>query len=157
MDIIDPNEGTVLATGRDCFRFIFEEDFKKKYPLTSLGDNSQSSKKILNDHFDSIYKFYRNDLGHYFRYVYNIYKYIEENDSMYSFHNKLLRSQFSDYELLILYYNCICTRGEKLQRYAEKYSLFDNMPDDLLVNEGHLEIGRQLGVIGNSSGDKLED
>ena len=50
---------------------------------------------------------------------------------------KLLRSQLSDQELLLLFYNCISEQGKKFKVLAEKFALFDNMPAYMLLDDSH--------------------
>lgn len=76
---------------------------------------------------------YKNLLQHYFRMIFNIIKYIDDEvipkDSSINKirYIKILRSQISGTELILLYFNCLTNDGKKMKEYAEKYSLFDNL------------------------------
>ncbi|MCB0738292.1 MAG: hypothetical protein KDC92_12315 [Bacteroidetes bacterium] len=52
----------------------------------------------------------------------------------------MARAQLSDYELLILFYNCLCEYGGKFKPYVERYALLKSLPvgdlhDESLVDE----------------------
>ena len=49
------------------------------------------------------------------------------------------RAQLSSYELACLFYNCLSQHGvEKFKPLAEEYTLFKNLPWELLVNNQHI-------------------
>jgi len=133
LDIRRSNSGTLSFQGRDCF-FRFYTHLKRNYDHSA----PEELEGILNA-YEIFWQRWQKDLGHYFRYLYNIFKHIEEsgieNKSKYT---NIVRAQLSDYELLILFYNCLYKHGvEKFKPLAEKYKLFDNLPSGLLLNESH--------------------
>lgn len=87
-----------------------------------------------------------NILGHYFRHLYNMVSYIDANGftgdyDKKAFYVKLIRSQLSDYEQILLYYNSLSTLGadwnkpksndeEKIENMSLicKYRLLKNCP-----------------------------
>ena len=54
---------------------------------------------------------------HYFRHLYQIYKYVDNSDLISEderyVYTCIIRSQLSDYKLVMLFYNCITTNGQK--------------------------------------------
>ena len=81
-------------------------------------------------------------LNHYFRHLYRIVKYIDTSDSISDDERYdyacIVRSQSSDYELVMLFYNCLTSNGKiKFKPLIEKYSFFNNLRDDLLANTEH--------------------
>ena len=76
---------------------------------------------------------------HYFRHLYRIFKYVDSsdlitNDERYDY-ACIVRSQLSDYELVMLFYNCLTTNGrEKFKPLIEKYTIFNNLRTELLAN-----------------------
>lgn len=85
----------------------------------------------------------RNDmmfLYHYFRFVYRIIKFVDESPFLKTKEEKykyiaFLRSTFSNYEVTLLFYNCLSTIGrEKFKPLAERYALFDNLDSKLLAD-----------------------
>lgn len=56
-------------------------------------------------------------LGHYFRHLFNMVKYVDEANGFFNFKERetfcnLIRSQLSDYEQIVLYYNTLSPLGE---------------------------------------------
>ena len=76
---------------------------------------------------------------HYFRHLYRIYKYVDsteliEDNERYDY-ACIIRSQLSDYELVMLFYNCLTTNGrEKFKPLIEKYTVFNNLRTELLAS-----------------------
>lgn len=79
---------------------------------------------------------------HYFRHLYRIYKYVDSSDLIaeeerYNY-ACIIRSQLSDYELVMLFYNCLTENGrEKFKPLIEKYTAFNNLRDELLADVKH--------------------
>jgi hypothetical protein len=79
-------------------------------------------------------------LDNYFRHMYRIIKYVDETPSLYTLKDRynyicLLRAQLSDYELGLVFYNCLSDNGvERFKPLAEKYALFNNIRDKVLQN-----------------------
>lgn len=81
-------------------------------------------------------------LDHYFRHLYRIYKYVDSSDLIADEERYdyacIIRSQLSDYELVMLFYNCLTENGrEKFKPLIEKYAIFNNLRDELLANKEH--------------------
>ena len=84
---------------------------------------------------------------HYFRHLYRIFKYIKESeliddkkdnddvdDERYRY-SCIVRSQLSDYELVMLFYNCISINGkDKFKPLIEDFAVFNNIRYELLVD-----------------------
>lgn len=75
---------------------------------------------------------------HYFRHLYRIYKFVDSSplieDSERYDYACIIRSQLSDYELVMLFYNCLSSNGkEKFKPLIERYSVFNNLREGLLV------------------------
>ena len=78
------------------------------------------------------------DLGHYFRNIYRIVKFIDkfefsekdikENNEVKYQNVKFLRSQLSSKELILMYYWGLSDEGERLRPFIEKYSLLLHIP-----------------------------
>lgn len=134
---IDIDEGKIR--GRDCFG-IFYTNLNKKYRENLKKDGGKRTNiKVLALSYYLFWKEHQYDLGHYFRYLYNFLKFIDEKEGDSEKYIKILRSQLSDQELLILFYNCLSRNGEKFLPLAEKYALFDNLPTYRILDKEHLE------------------
>ena len=81
---------------------------------------------------------------HYFRHLYHIFKYVDTSDlipddARYEY-ACIVRSQLSDYELVMLFYNCLSTNGkDKFKPLIERYSIFNNLRVELLAKNEHKE------------------
>ena len=79
---------------------------------------------------------------HYFRHLYRIYKYVDKSDLISDEERYdyacIIRSQLSDYELVMLFYNCLTENGrEKFKPLIEKYTTFNNLRVELLADVIH--------------------
>jgi hypothetical protein len=83
--------------------------------------------------FDSLYG---HEIGHYFRNLYNVIKFVDNsNIAEKKFYTNLVRAQLSNFELSLLFYNCLSDKGsEKFKPLVEKYSILKNLPDELIFN-----------------------
>lgn len=129
-------EYTQERNGRDAFRFFYVK-LKNEVSKKTYGKIESDREKDLSEAFRSFYIKRQQDLGHYFRLIYNIYKFID-NSIITSAEKKqyanLLRALISDYELLIIFYNCLGPNGGKFRKYAISYEIFDNIPLEKLFN-----------------------
>jgi len=123
----------VKLTSRDCFKLFYSE-FKKAYE-----DKSGSGNEInrINEVYTTFYLTRQSDLGHYFRNLYNILKFIDKRDPENKyFYSNLLRAQLSSDELLMLFYNGLSQFGQiKFKPFIESYHFLQNMPKNTLINK----------------------
>lgn len=120
--------------GRQVFKYWFD------YYL-SLAQGADNKIAIFHDMM-------KGSLDHYFRYLYRILVYIDQSDLVTESEKydyaAILRAQLSEYELLILFFNGLTDKGKhKAKPLFEKYSLFNNLRTDELVNLGTIAQYRQ--------------
>ncbi|HZF69654.1 putative phage abortive infection protein [Sulfuricurvum sp.] len=129
-------EGYLFSTGRDCFE-NFHEDITAIYLEKSKEEHSLE--EILNNTYEEFWNLRKKDLGHYFRNLYNIFKFIKNSDiEDKKTYSNLVRAQLSDYELSILFYNCISKYGrERFKPLIEEFHILNNLPQELLLSENH--------------------
>jgi len=79
-------------------------------------------------------------LSRYYRNLYGIIRLVDESEiADKSLYVRILRAQLSDWELLLIFYNCVASpRATKLARLSEKYRLFDNLPQQFLLDPLHM-------------------
>jgi hypothetical protein len=130
------NPGFLDLHGRDCFKF-FHNELLTYYNLHTGG--ARSELENIQIAFRSLWQERQQDLGHYFRYLYNIIRFTDEANVDHRY-MKLLRAQLSDYELVIILYNSLTDAGQNFRRYIDKYDLMDNLSRDLLFDPGHEEL-----------------
>lgn len=92
------------------------------------------------ERYEQMYDKHHSDLGHYFRFVYNMLRAVSESDAAQDKHKKLIRALFSDDELLVIFYNSLTEKGENFIKYAEDFQLFDNLPQERLARSEHKEL-----------------
>lgn len=84
-------------------------------------------------------------LDHYFRHLYRTFKYIDDSkiideNKKYEY-TSIVRASLSQYELIMLFYNCLSFYGnEKFKPLIEKYAIFNNIRWELLAQERHYEL-----------------
>jgi hypothetical protein len=123
--------------GRVVFEMLgseFTATYKKKTNLASPAE------KRATEAYDAFWNARRTDLSHYFRYLFNFLRLISDSEVSKPYHAKILRSQISDEELKLLFYNCLSTSGKKMQKYAVEFELFDNMHPSDLVETSHAKL-----------------
>lgn len=95
--------------------------------------------------YGKFYATHQADLGHYFRHLYHIVKFIKDSpitsDSRKKY-TSLVRAQLSGYEHLLLFYNCLSVFGyKKFKPLVEEFALLENMPQNELIScELHLKL-----------------
>lgn len=122
-------------TGRDCF-IEYYQLFKEWYSRHNAPAPLHPLEDQINTSYKDMFRTYQSDLGHYFRNLYHIIKFIDLSgiENKY-FYTSLVRAQLSTYELLLLFYNCLSEYGNKKAKpLIEKYSLFKNLPIDSLID-----------------------
>ena len=127
----------VIAVGRDCFKIFFER-LKRKFE-ESLPHKGPDLRSSVSDLYGGFYPSIEAELGHYFRSLYNIVKFVDLSPTKdKKFYTNLVRAQISKYELLLLFYNCSSPLGsEKFLPLVEKYALLKMVPLSDLLDARH--------------------
>ena len=129
------NETT--KSGRDCF-VSFYWGFKNMYNAVRKKHTDMDELNLIISAYSQYYKRHQSDLGHYFRNLYHIVKFVDQSSiKNKSDYTSLIRAQLSSHELLMLFYNCLTTYGSKFKPLIEDYHLLKNMPIEDLLNENH--------------------
>ncbi|WP_413730853.1 putative phage abortive infection protein [Sodalis sp. RH22] len=142
MDIRTTDSEKTAFTGRDAFYFFYMKNLfvNRSFGSDSSVTNISLELLHLKKEFSKLYEKRQQDLGHYFRFLYNIFRYIDnasitETDKIN--YSKILRAQLSNYELLIIFYNCLTELGNPFVKIAIKHQLFDNLPIYSLMSVNH--------------------
>lgn len=124
--------------GRDSFVSMYQE-FRNKYQERSTIYEKKGLSGI-NEVYTIFYRTHRADLGHYFRNLYHLVKFVHRSDiTNKRDYTRLIRAQLSTHEQLLLFYNCLSEYGvEKFKPLIETYDLLQNMPTELLIFQDHL-------------------
>ncbi len=123
-----------IKKGRDCF-VLFYRAFQIHYGKVRSKQKSVSQLELIKTAYENFFEDHKTDLGHYFRNLYHIIKFIDRSEIM----NKqqyasIVRAQLSSHELLLLFYNGLSKYGKKFKPLIERYRLLKNLHEsDLLV------------------------
>lgn len=105
-------------------------------------DVSLENRNLEQQYHNEIHDKYRYVLAPYFRTIYNIVNlidisYLENNDKI--FYINIVRSQLSEHELVLLFYNCLSLPNarHKFLPLVKKYRLLKNLDKKLLANPEH--------------------
>jgi hypothetical protein len=139
----------VVAKGRKCFKTFYNRFLdESRVKISKMPANNQV--EILNRievAYATFFEIYENDVGHYFRSLYNIVKFVNdrtiEDKRIYT---NLVRAQLSSFELKLLFYNCLSSLGkEKFKPMIEEYSFLKSMnKDNLLHGECDLDLYKKI-------------
>ncbi|HTA27953.1 MAG TPA: putative phage abortive infection protein [Bacteroidia bacterium] len=101
--------------GQESFK-AFYEDLEHSYKEETQKNPSKSETAKIIASFQDIYNNSGGNFGHYFKNLYALLRYIH-NIKIEGFDKcqyiKLIKAQLSEYELLLLYYDCIWIKGDK--------------------------------------------
>ena len=123
-------DDVVTASGRDCFR-VFCKRFRALHDEAVETDALQRIRTA----YGAFHEKYGHEVGHYFRNLYRILRFVHESDATHKTHyTAILRAQLSSSELLLMCYGTLHDVGENLKPLAEAYALFDNLEPRLLFN-----------------------
>lgn len=139
---IDIKNGSKEVTGRDSFQALYNQ-----FMQSSSGEEMKGSGlEKINENYLKFYEKKQHEIGHYFRNLYTIIKFVHEssipNKKLYT---NIVRAQLSSYELFFLFYNCLSEMGcEKFRPLIEEYALLKTFPDKLICNlENHKDLYKQ--------------
>ncbi len=148
------NQAQVTAQGRDCFRIFFDTRLKRWHNDMVGQLAAQPPLKIAQEAYWGFYGDNQHEIGHYFRNLYRVFKFIDEStvfqeDTEGLFggnffgesagakkkqYASIMRAQLSSFELALLFYNALHPVGEKFKPLIEAYALFENMRLEQLFN-----------------------
>lgn len=120
MDLTEKDEPDVR--GADVFSVFIDRIYSKN------AWRDPKHRKSTSECFEDFWEVNGNELGHYFRMLYNVFKFIDQSKiEDKKFYSNLVRAQISNDELIIIYLNGLSTRGEKFKPLIEKYSILKHV------------------------------
>jgi hypothetical protein len=132
---------------RACFEKWYKEElnnvFTNEWRKTTFVPNQRivaDEKQYAIKCYEKFYKEYQHELGHYFRNLYHIIKFVDETEVLKAEnpnveyqkrrrYTSLARAQLSVYELCLLFYNGLGSEGVKFLPLIKKYDLIENLHD----------------------------
>lgn len=131
--------------GRDVFQLLYEN-------IIIIG-GYVGIKDIIKSNVNNWNDKYLNSpigfLDHYFRLLYRILKYIDDSQkkipemtlSKRYEYTSIVRATLSQYELILLFYNCLSSNGrEKFKPLIERYAIFNNLRVELLATKDEQDL-----------------
>jgi hypothetical protein len=121
------NLAAVTTRGRDCFR-VFVDRYREKW---KVHERDWEALESIQSAYDEFYRLNQHEVGHYFRLLYNIIKFVDGAPiANKKFYTNLVRAQLSADELTLLFWNALSRWGRgKFKPLIEKYSLLKTLPD----------------------------
>lgn len=132
MDIRKTGEASnTIASGRECFKNMY---LKFKNGVVETGTTVE-----INAKYHETQEFFKQDLHHYFRFLYHILKFIkysEISESQKFKYSSILRATLSAYELAMIFYNGLHKYGRThFKPLIEEFSFLKNIDDPLIINK----------------------
>lgn len=132
--------GQQETKGRDCFK-VFVKRIQRNYQDELKANPNADERTLSGAAYELLWVKSQSDLGHYFRSLYNVFRYVSEHEfTDKKQYGSIARAQLSDFELVVLLYNCANHRGKNFVRYAEEFEMFDNLDISLLVKPEHVNL-----------------
>ena len=143
-----------VRIGRAVFSYMYEDlivyEDGRDGKFTYAGNKQYVGLKGLFEGHENPYSIYETNravsgLDHYFRQLYNIFKMIHENqvfdETTKYYYASIVRSTLSQYELVMLYHNCLSAYGrDRFKPLIEEYAILNNIREDLLANTAKLDM-----------------
>ena len=137
------DEQRTSYNGRALFRELYlnlKVSIDKRHSYQGVKDAIKANNYGVYSYISATTRF-----DHYFRHLYRIFKYVDTSDLIpdderYEY-ACIVRSQLSDYELVMLFYNCLTANGKaKFKPLIERYSIFNNLRIELLADIEHKKL-----------------
>ncbi len=141
IDLVKSETGQTTR-GRDCFS-VFYTRLAKHFRATEEAHPEMTQQELIDLAYKRFWNDTQSELGHYFRYLYNIIRFVKDSDVETTTYIRLLRAQISDQEMLLLFYNCLMPQGAAFKKLVEEFALLDNMPRIKLLEKSHEELLEQ--------------
>lgn len=145
VDSLDLEVDGQSITERDYFTHIYSS-FANDIDRTWTPKTPHEYIEQINNVFNRTFVKHQTDLGHYFRTLQTLFKYIDlsrvENKKFYV---ELLQSQLSDFELLVIFYYALSDLGDSsFKLLIEKYGLFRTLPVEHVVMPEHMMLYEKI-------------
>ena len=133
-------------SARECFNYILSICRIYWYnPDQAQNDTSKIKAKFRNHFDETAFDGYLKNIGHYFRHLYQVVKFVDQSDFIKEFEAKkfytnLILAQLSSDELGLLFYHSLSDRGTEFKGLVERYALFENISSEVLIDEEHKKL-----------------
>lgn len=124
--------------GRECFGVILSA-LRNEYHDVFVREKKADEMRSAVIAYERVYRGNQARCGHYFRTLYNIFKFVKKSDvEDKKFYTNLVRAQLSSNELALLFYNCASPWGSvKFKPLIEEYGVLKQLDKGLLLDAKH--------------------
>lgn len=128
-----PSTSSITYRGKDCFKAMHRV-FKNFHGSQVVKGQKKDRDGVIT--YLDFYQEHQSDLGHFFRSIYYILKFVDESDlSNKKFYTDLLRAQLSTFETALLFYHAASSLDqEHLKPLIERYSILKDLCFDELLH-----------------------
>jgi hypothetical protein len=140
------------VNGRDVFPLMhnaLKAHFYAVFDQRGLDDWAKSW-DLMPEVFETFWSRYHLTLSRYLGFISSFFDFLAKSEFDETFHRDLLRSQFSEEELAMLFYACFTEYGAAFMVYAAKYRIFEGLTVQMLVHSSHLS-QVPIGVLNSKS------
>jgi hypothetical protein len=128
---------TVTIEGRSVFNeldYCLERNYKRI--KETFPDATEREAAV--DAYEELYMDHESKLSHYFRNLYNLFKFVHSHKTLdRPIYMNIVRAQLSTAELVVMCYNGLTERGQKLKEMIETYGLLEGLPERRLLKPEH--------------------
>lgn len=137
-----PASPIVTTKGRDCLR-VFLSRLSENYDEEKHSGDGKTEIDVISSAYEEFYVKHGDEIGHYYRYLYNIFKFIHNSDiDDKPFYSNLVRAQLSNSELVLLHYNSMSRHGsKKFLPLIKEYKVLKSLPVSKLFDKSHASLG----------------
>jgi len=137
--------------GRAYFYYLYNNELRSTFSRANTKLNNHSVLAIIEQGYDWFYSSHQTRVGHYFRNLYNIVKFVKNSDvSNKRLYTNIIRAQLSSSELGLLFYNCLYKENIKFKVLIEEFALLKNLPEDILFNPPDHKVLYEKSAYGSS-------
>lgn len=157
VDKISITDHGVVHEKRNFFIYAFAKlQEKREGDLSASYENDEDTLEVITEAYNNFNLEFGSYLNHYFRNLYHIYKYLFQSslitESEKHFYSNIVRAQLSNYELVLIFYNCLIEGFgfPKFMFLEQEYEILKNLDDTLLFNFGHNTLFQRKKVINSA-------
>lgn len=129
---------TLFAMNYKDFKRVNQEYYRYRKHLSQENLSPEAKELVYNKEYSKYYGGHQHRLGHYFRHLFQTYKYLnyhqDLDDEDKYFYGKMLRAQLSTYEQALLFINSISNLGMKWE-YTPEIDLTTATEDDIKMSK----------------------
>lgn len=131
------------TTGRNFFQKIFKT-FRTDTKSALHRKEKSSEEVVIDTQYELIWTKYQTQLSSYFASLEQILQYADTNQGKSKNFSKIINSQISDFEVLIIFYHCISHRGKIIKFFAEENLLFTKLDRSQLCDQNDIHFFSSL-------------